>query len=211
MNRIRTVACLLVACFAARHAWAQPLRGTVDTQRSRVYIKVGAKGFGHEHGAEARLTRGLVHLGAEQQAGELLFDMHSFVCDTAESRRVVGLTGEIDEGTRTQTTVNMLGPEVLDVARFPTAKFTIQSARALQAQQAGAGQPYELDGSFTLHGVTQPLKFVAIAESTQGWIRLRGQFKFLQSKYRMKPYSRAFGAIGVADELIVIGDLWVAP
>jgi polyisoprenoid-binding protein YceI len=60
----------------------------------------------------------------------------------------------IDAGTlRTGNTLRdekVLGPDVLDVAAYPTIEF---SSRALREQSPGR---YALDGDLTIHGVTQP-------------------------------------------------------
>src|SRR5438067_1391208 len=61
----------------------------VDVSASRVYVKVGiATRLGHEHGVEGNLKSGKLTPGGE---GELIFDMTSFMADTAEARKRVGL------------------------------------------------------------------------------------------------------------------------
>ena len=185
--------------------------GQVDLQRSRSYARVGASGFGHEHGVEGRLNSGSIRLGVEQQAGQLVFDMKSFACDTPAARQFFGLSGTVGESTQQQTTANMTGPEVLNVSRFPTATFVIRSSRAFPKKQPTDPQWYQLDGDFTLHGVTRPLKINAIAEATQGSVRLRGQFSVLQTQYGITPFSRAFGTVGVADEIKIQSELWLGP
>jgi hypothetical protein len=61
-----------------------------------------------------------------------------------------------------------------------------------------------------LHGVTRPIQVVAEAEEQKGWLHLRGGFTMLQSQFGITPFTKAFGAVGVADELKVYGDLWFA-
>ena len=56
-----------------------PVPGDVDTERSRVYIFVGKTGFGHDHAIVGRLASGRVVLDAPQNAGQLVFDMPSFL------------------------------------------------------------------------------------------------------------------------------------
>jgi polyisoprenoid-binding protein YceI len=69
-----------------------------------------------------------------------------------------------------------------------------------------------MSGNFTLHGTTRPIKFIAVADTKAraGWTHLRGNFSILQSEFGMKPFTKAFGAIGVTDELQIHGDLWIA-
>jgi polyisoprenoid-binding protein YceI len=104
----------------------------------------------------------------------------------------------------------MLGRAVLDVARFPTAEFKIASATRLEQKSRRGLDQYELAGDFTLHGVTRQIKIIADAEPKDGWVHLRGAFSILQSQFGIQPFTKAFGAIGVADKLTIYGDLWVA-
>lgn len=204
------LAILFSSASPARAQQAAPQPGQVDTQRSKAYAFVGARGLGHEHGVEGRLVSGTVRLGAAQQAGALVFDMKSFACDTAESRRAVGLQGTTDDSTQQQTTANMVGTSVLDVAKYPTATFVIRSSLPLAKQQSTDPDGFELAGDFTLHGVTRPLTIRVVAEPGQQVVRLRGQFSVKQTDFGMKPLSKALGAIGVADEVKIWGDVSIA-
>ncbi|MCE9604722.1 MAG: YceI family protein [Planctomycetia bacterium] len=195
------------SCIAQQPA-LQP--GQVDPQRSKAYAHVAARGLGHEHGVEGRVASGTIRLGVAQQAGEFTFDMKSFVCDTAESRQYVGIKGTTDDSTQQQTTANMISAAVLDVGKFPTAQYVIRSSLLLAKQQAADPDWYELAGDFTLHGVTRPLTIRVVAEPAPGGTRLRGQFSVKQKDFGMTPFSKAFGAIGVADEVKVWGDLTIA-
>jgi len=195
--------CAALAWLSAQAAAQAPAHkpGELDVADSRVYILVGATGLGHEHGVEGHLASGGVQLGAGQRAGELVFDMPSFVAETPAARKYVGLAGDADGR---QVTINMLGPDVLDVANFPQAKFSIGSA----VRDPATGQ-YMLDGTFALHGVAQRIQVPATAEMVNGMVHLRGQFAILQTQYGITPYSKAFGAVGVADKLTIWGDLWL--
>jgi polyisoprenoid-binding protein YceI len=183
----------------------------VQTEVSRVYVFVDKTGLGHQHGVEARLKTSTLALGAETNAGRLVFDMASFDADTVAARSYVGLKGTTDESTRSAVNQNMRGQAVLDVTRYPTATFDIASAKAT-GQTNSRGLPlYKLEGNFTLHGVSRPLTVVAEVEQTRGWLHVRGNFVINQTSFGITPYSKAFGAIGVADELRIFGDLFVAP
>ena len=194
----------------AAYVSTQPLEaGDVDLKDSRVYTFVGKTGLGHNHGVEGRLKSGRVVLGASEEAGELVFDMTSFDADTDAARRYVGLEGSTDKSTRQQVNANMKGADVLNVQKFPLATFRINSARLLD-DRARKGLPeYMLEGRFTLHGVTQPLRLQATAEEKDGRIHLKGSFSVLQTSYGIRPYSKAFGAVGVTDKLTIYGDLWL--
>jgi hypothetical protein len=176
---------------------------------SRVYALVGKTGLGHEHGVLGKLKSGRIVLGATHDAGELVFDMTSFVAETDTARKLVGLSGNTAASTASQVTANMLSAAVLNVVAYPTAAFQIDSA--VEEPSSGAGKTYRLTGRFTLQKVTRPLSIVAEVTDRNGWNFVRGSFKLRQTDYGMKPYTKAFGAVGVADEMTVFGELWVAP
>lgn len=183
----------------------------VDLNQSRVYVFVGKSGLGHEHGVEGRLSKGTVRLGATEKAGSLVFDMKSFRADTADARKYVGLSGTTSASTQRQVNDNMLGPKVLHVAKYPTAQLDITSLRALTAKSRDGFPLYELQGRFTLHGRTRAIKLLTELRKEQAGPRLRGGFRIKQTDYGITPFSKAFGAIGVADELRIYGELRLKP
>lgn len=183
--------------------------GDVDTDRSRVYVYVGKTGLGHEHGIEGRIAAGNLTLGASDNAGRIVFDMPSFDGDTQAARKYVGLEGTTDASTRREVTANMLGSAVLDVRKFPTAVFQVKSALPLvDKQRRHVG--YQLDGQFTLHGITRPLRVNAESTNADGSVHLRCSFSILQTQFGIKPFTKAFGVVGVADRLTIYGDAWLA-
>ena len=190
---------------------AEVTPGDVNLELSRVYTFVDKKGVGHQHAIEGKLSSGRLMLGAESSAGQLVFDMRSFDADTDLARRYLGLEGTTDKSTRSQVNANMKASSVLDVSRYPTATFEVASAKATN-QKNSEGRPlFELIGTFTLHGKQQPLRVQADVEQARGWLHVRGNFSIKQTSFGIKPYSKAFGVIGVADALRIHGDFWVAP
>jgi YceI-like domain len=184
--------------------------GQVHLGTSRVFIHVYKTGLGHEHGVIGRLRQGNVMLNGSQSGGELVFDMRSFDADSELARRYVGLSGTTNESTRQQVNANMHGASVLDTKTHPTATLKIRLVTKLAQESRRQLPQYQLDGDFTLRGVTQPIRIMADVEPKNGWLHLRGGFSILQSKYRIKPFTKAFGAVGVADRLDIFGDLWIA-
>lgn len=185
--------------------------GDVQTQASKVYVFVEKTGLGQQHGVEANLSASTLVLGATENAGKLVFDMTSFDADTPAARKYVGLSGTTDEGTRSAVNKNMKESAVLNVNQYPTATFDVASAKAT-GQTSRQGLPvYQLDGQFTLHGAKRPLSVTVEVEQARGWLHVRGNFNIKQTSFGITPYSKAFGAIGVADELKIYGDLFVAP
>ena len=187
-----------------------PTPGDVDIDGSRIYVFVGKTGLGHDHGIVGRLVSGRVILDAPQNAGQLVFDMPSLLADTPEARKVVGLAGETDASTRKQTTENMLGPDVLDVARHPTATFDIESAIRSRRPVNGAKPTVDLVGTFTLHGVARKVVIPAEVGAAGRVLRLIGSFRIKQTDFGIKPYKKLGGVVGVTDELVIHGDIRIA-
>ncbi|MBA4017234.1 MAG: hypothetical protein C0483_08680 [Pirellula sp.] len=201
----------VVIAFASTSHTASAQSGQINLEHSKIYVFVGKKGAGHEHGVEGKLAAGELHLDRAQDSGSLTFDVRSFAADTDAARKFFNLPGQTDADTQTQVNANMHGKAVLDSAKFPTAEFVIKTVQALPQQPNVAGQPYQLDGEFTLHGIKKPLRIAATGESVNGWLRLRGRFSMKQTDFEITPYSKFLGAVGVTDELRVYGDLWIRP
>jgi hypothetical protein len=183
----------------------------VDTGASRVYIKVSSSTrLGHDHGVIGQLASGVVTLGG---AGDLVFDMRTFLSDRPEARSYVGLTAAISASDAQKTTVTMLGKDVLSVAQYPTARYAFRSATPADGQAVGAPGRYRLEGDFTLHGVARAMLLVAIVETTTtpGVLRMRCGFSILQTEFGMKPYTAIGGLVGVHDRLQIWGDLAIHP
>lgn len=205
------MAFLAVAAAAGTARGQQPpAAGDVDIAGSRVYVFVGKTGLGHEHAVTGAVAAGRVRLGAAERAGTLVFDMRSFRADLPEARKLLGLEGETDPGTRKQVDDNMLGPAILDVSRHPTATLEIRSALPATQRSADGKTAYDLVGMFTLHGTARPVAIRAEAEMAGSVVRLWGSFVIRQTDYGIKPFSKLGGVIGVADELRIYGDIRVA-
>ena len=184
--------------------------GEVHVGKSRIYVHVFKTGLGHEHAVVGSVKEGVLHLGAPQDAGQVTVDLGSFLADPDTARKFIGLAGTTDAGTQQKVTANMLGSDVLNVTKFPTTSAKFHAARLL-AKPSQRGLPqYALDADLTLHGVTRKLQVVAEAEDSDGWVRLRAHWPLVQSEFGMTPYTAALGAIGVADQLELYCDLYLA-
>ncbi|MEM6473425.1 MAG: YceI family protein [Planctomycetota bacterium] len=196
---------------AAQNAASQPEPGSINLEHSRVFPFVKGKGMGHSHGVEAKLKPSQLVLGAGVNAGRFIFDMQSFDVDTPRSRKVVGLSGKASGRARMKVNAEMHGPKILNTNRFPTAEFKVDSAVADGVDSKSEQPKYILSGTFTLVGQSRKISFPVTAQEERGWIHVRGKFAFKQSDYGIEPFSKAFGAMGVADTIEVTGDLWIAP
>jgi hypothetical protein len=185
--------------------------GDINTEFSRVYIFVDrTTALGHAHGIEGRLLNGNVTIDGSHP-GALVFDMKSFDADTPNGRKVFGLADDIDQGTRKKVTENMLGAEVLYVSKYPEAK--LENIKLSSTGKTSDRKLPEIlmEGDFTLHKTTRKISATCDLEEKNGWNHLRGKFRIRQTDYGIKPYTRALGAVGVKDELLIYGDLWIAP
>jgi polyisoprenoid-binding protein YceI len=216
--RLRVCLCTLLAAMIAQDGslvCAQPPGSAkelkADVKTSRVYILVDKVRLGHAHGVEGNLKSGQLKLDAKSDAGQFVFDMATFAADTEKARKHVGLEGETDVETQEKVNENLRGPKVLDVKEFPTATFDIDSSLATGKQSADKHPLYELKGRFTLHGTTLPLTIVAEVRPAEKSTRLSGKFKVLQTDYGIKPYSAALGAVAVADQLTIWGEIDLKP
>lgn len=207
------------ACVIAAHVFAlcpqaraqQPPAYKIDTASSRAYIKVGsATRIGHEHGVEGTLASGTLSLGG---TGKLVFDMRNFTADTDRARQYVGLERHRSDSDAAKVTANMRGPDVLDVAHFPTATLAVQSMTPDDGQAAGQPGAYQMVGQFTLHGVTQGVRIHARLDRTAraGVLHLVGALSIRQTKYGIQPFSALGGLAKVADGLMIWGDLILTP
>jgi hypothetical protein len=185
--------------------------GEAFLEGSRVYVHVFKKGLGHEHAVMGGLKSGRIHLAKPgEHENELVFDLVNFVADADAARKYVGLAGTTKISDQQEVTTVMLGHEVLHTARYPTATFKIVGIKKLSSKSERDLPQFELDGQFTLQATTRPLKVIVDVQEQDHWQRLRGTISILQTDFGIKPYTKAFGAIGVADKLEILGDIWVA-
>jgi hypothetical protein len=217
----RLISLFIAAIFSIATQWSQGQDtgakkvdyqpGDLNLEVSRVYIFVDkTNNLGHSHGVEGKLKGGQVLLES-QSTSKLVFDMRSFVADTETARKVFAIEASIDAATVKKVNQNMLGKEILDVQRFPEASLDKATLKKTGKQSAKGLDEYQLEGDFTLHGVSRHVVIPCEIEVKDGWHHLRGRFSIRQTDFGIKPYTKAFGAVGIKDELVIMGDLWVVP
>jgi polyisoprenoid-binding protein YceI len=167
--------------------------------------------MGHDHAIVGQLASGALTPGASEKAGELVFDLTSFVADPPEARQYLGLKGTMSASDQRSITRTMRGGRVLDSQQYPKATYTITSITPLDKQKPGEAGRYQFDGKLNLHGVEKPVRFEAKVERAkrEGALQMRGRFALLQTDYGIKPYS--FLNLKVKDELQIHGDLLLIP
>jgi hypothetical protein len=206
---ITVFAHLLCLVHSATGQELQP--GALNLDYSRVFVFVDkSSSLGHQHAIEGTLKEGLLLIG-QDKPGKLVFDVATFSADTDVARKYLALDGKTDEGTKEKVNANLLGAEILDAGRYPEALLSNATLKPSGATSSRGLQEYVLDGDFTLLKTTRRIQAKCDLELKDGWQHVRGSFRILQSDYGITPFRKMFGAIGVKDELIIYGDLWIAP
>ena len=193
----------LLVIFAAITAYPQgsPNAGqAIDAHRSTISVHVERSGFfsfaGDNHEVRAPLLSG--NLDESKREVELVVDAaHMQVLDPNTSPE-----------TRTKIQAKMLGPDVLDCARFPRIEFRSRSVTPLNgARLKNPGDMLlRISGDLTLHGQTHPVEFEATGASGH----YRGSAKLKQSDFGIKPITIAGGAVKVKDEVKLDFEIFTA-
>ncbi len=181
--RAKTGAAFLALGLAAS---ARAETGAIDAARSTLTVRVGKTGlfsaFGDNHVVRAPIASGTVEDGPRPS-----------VTLTVDARRMTVLDPDLKPGKRSEVQTRMLGPDVLDVARFPEIRF-----RSTDVTPEGPGR-WRVAGVLELHGRTAPLSFAV----TAGDGRVKGTAALSQRAYGIEPVSVAGGTVKVKDEVAV--------
>jgi polyisoprenoid-binding protein YceI len=195
--RLNSTAAFLIAAIElpAAPARAEARRYQLDVDVSRVVIQVGKAGLfgiaGHELEVVAPIQHGSIsadpdHIGAASV--DVTFD--------AAALRLTGEREPAGEVAAVQRT--MLGPECLDVARFPGIHFASTGVTGLGRQPDG--HRIAVRGALTLHGVTRSITVPARIEFKSDTIKASGTVTIRPKDFGIEPISRN-GVVNVKDEL----------
>ena len=193
---------MVMACWALLAAAARidgPIQLTVVPETCRVTIEVGKAGVlsfaGHAHEILAPGVSGTVTLDEADPSKSSV----SLEFRTADLR--VNDAGE-PPGDAPQVQETMLGPRVLDAARFPSVSF--RSSRVVVGARSADGADIRVEGAMTLHGVTRTVTLpLHVTLAPDGTMTARGSFQVRQSDYGIRLVTAAGGAIRVKDDLDV--------
>ncbi len=163
----------------------------IDTAKSKMTVYVGKAGafsaFGHEHEVAAPIASGEVDTDARR------------VEFTVRGASMKVMDPKVSEKDREEIQKNMVGPEVLDVEKYPEIRF-----RSTGAQQNG--DSWAVKGELTLHGQTQPVT-VTVKEQAGHYA---GSARVKQTDFGIKPIKVAGGTVKVKDELRIDFDIQLA-
>ena len=152
------------------------------------------------------MRSGSLKLDANTTAGQIVFDMPTFVADTDEARKYVGLSGSTSDSTKRQVNDNMLGPDVLNVKEHPTATFDVDSALPLTKKSKSDNPIYQLRGTFHLRGVSRPLVIEAEAVAKGNVTRLRSLHDPADKVWH-EALHRGVGCCGCRGHLTIFGEI----
>lgn len=167
--------------------WSQAR--SMDTAGSKLIVhafKSGLfSGFADNHEIEAPIAEGSI-----DETGARV----SFVI---ESWKMKVLDPQLSSDKRRQVQERMLGPEVLDVERFP--KITFESTKV---ERSGQGQ-WRVEGRLSLHGVTRPM-IINVRNESERYV---GTCSLKQREFGIEPISIVGGTVKVKDELKIEFDI----
>ncbi len=129
-----------------------------------------------------RVTRFTVVVGEDDAAPSITGDFD------AASLRVTGNVDASDAGKIERSAAD----EVLAARRFPAIAF-----RSTRVTRDGARA--HIEGELTLHGVTRPIAFDAVADPA----RWRAEVRLDQRDFGIKPFSAMLGTLRVRADLLV--------
>lgn len=161
----------------------QPAR-SVDAEHSQMTVYVYKQGLfaflADNHVIEAPVARG--SYDAERGSVEVIVD--------ASKMRVLDPRLAADKRASVQS--NMLGPQVLDVAKYPTIAF---QSTSIHAEPNGT---LTVTGNLELHGQTHSITFQVKGDDAG---RFTGSTMIRQTAFGITPIRIAGGAVSVKDDV----------
>src|SRR5918995_2122346 len=162
---------------------------------SDVTIRVGKSGLfkfaGHEHEVVAPALKGEVVADVRDLSRSSVW-----VTFAAGALRVTGKGEPPEDVPKVQAT--MVGPKVLDVARFPEITFR---SRAVSGRPAGpTAYDLQVTGDLTVHGVTRTLTLPLQVDLNGAALTAAGRAVIRHTDHGMKPVSVA-GVVNVRNEI----------
>jgi polyisoprenoid-binding protein YceI len=169
----------------------------VVANKSTVRIEVGKSGAfgfvaGHTHEVEGRIEGNVKADPGDVTHAEIHLTIR------AADLRVSGRGEPPADVPKVQE--RMLGPDVLDVARFP--EITFRSTSVAAEGHHDGGSPLRVTGEVTLRGQTKPVSALVQARIDGASLTASGTFVVKQTEFGIKPVSIA-GVVNVKDALTI--------
>ena len=182
----------------------------IDSQRSRIFIRVGRDGpmksAGHDHVIASEHVDGLVIAGDDPDAAraDLRLPVQRLVVDSPEYRARFGLEPGISESAINGTTRNMQD-KVLESMTYPWAEMSARFADATD-------EPKALAVSVTVHGATHEYLVPVELSVNPDTLSVSGTMSLRHGDFGLTPYSAAGGLLRVTEqidiEFQITGERW---
>jgi polyisoprenoid-binding protein YceI len=174
----------------------------IGPEVGRLLVHTGRTGLGSRAGHD--LT-----IGATAWSGTVVVDTgdpgHSSLSIDVDvpSLRVVSGSGGVKPLTDSDRAdiERIMCDRMLDAARHPT--ITFRSTRV-----SGTSESFMVDGDLTIKAVSRP---VTVTGNSDADGRVRATATVPQSRWGIKPYSAFFGALKVADEVMIEVEVLLSP
>lgn len=185
--RSRWIPAAALLLLGAGNTAAAPTTREMDVARSSLTVRVFKAGvfsaFGHNHEIRAPIASGSYDESPDTPSVELQVD----------ARQLQAMDPELSAKDRAEVQQTMLGPTVLDAAKFSEIRF-----RSLSVERAGEGK-WRVHGDLTVRGQTRPV----LVEVTGEAGHYRGSAAVRQTDFGIQPVSAAGGTIKVKNEVRV--------
>lgn len=169
----------------------------VITKESHVEIHLFKGGFlsalGDNHLIALTRFSGTAHLS---KSAPWTAEMSGY----ADSLKVIDPWGSSYE--RKEVENAMLGPEQLDVGRYPMIKL-----RSLSFDPTSNDTTWHLEADIKLHGVVRKETFLLDCHQNGSQLHITGKKMLKLTNFNIQPFSRAFGAVKVKNEFEVTYDI----
>jgi polyisoprenoid-binding protein YceI len=177
---------------------AGPDRFAVDAAKSSLTVRTGRAGLfkfaGHDHEIRALAMTGEVTADPDHLSASAV-SLH------VEAARLTVQPADEPPNDIPQVQARMVGPELLDVARFPEIVF--HSTGITGRRTTDGSFDLGVDGDLSLHGVTRRINLHLHAVVEGESLTASGETAVRQTDFGMTPVSVAAGAVKVKDEVIV--------
>ena len=206
-HRIVRIAAIVVGLLVASSAIAAgPL--TIDRERSSVVAvtkKSGLLGFlGHRHAILATVWSVSIAYDAtdaSRSSVDLRVPVRQLEIDSPRALEIAALSSSPEAKTVREVQAKMLGPKVLDAARYPEIAFHSTAVEPRSASQA------VVHGELALHGRSSKVAIpVRVTRPAADRMRFSGEFTVKQTDYGIEPES-IVGVVKVADEVLIRFDV----
>ena len=187
----------LILVLGGQSGAAEPRTYVVDPEQSAATVHVGRAGLfkfaGHEHEVLAPRFTGEIQADPLELAGSSV----SLTID-ATALKVSGRGEPPEDVPKVQE--RMVGPELLDVARFPSVTFRSTKIEGREVRQG----VYELQitGQLTLHGFSRSTVVQARVEVAGEALTATGSFVVRHTDFGLSPVSVA-GVVKVKNEIVI--------